>query len=61
MAMYLAKQILISGNPKAIAAGVKGVLVQDPASLMKAFLYLRNIPHQGSFQIFKESILLYAS
>jgi uncharacterized protein (DUF486 family) len=39
MAMHLARQILISGNPKAIASGIKGIIAQDPASLMKAFLY----------------------
>lgn len=39
MAAYLARQILISGNPKAIASGFKGVIGQDPVSLMKAFLY----------------------
>lgn len=39
LAMYLAKQILISRNPKAIASGFKGVIRQDPVSLMKAYLF----------------------
>ena len=39
LAVYLAKQILISGNPKAIASGLKGVISQDPISLMKAYLF----------------------
>jgi hypothetical protein len=39
MAIHLATQILKSGNPKAIISGIKGVLLQDPVSLMKAFLY----------------------
>ena len=39
MVMHLALQILISGNPKAVVSGFKGVIGRDPASLMKAFLY----------------------
>lgn len=39
MAIHLAKQIIKSGNPKAIMSGFKGVVFQNPVSLMKAFLY----------------------
>ncbi|MFA5628913.1 MAG: hypothetical protein WC958_01410 [Dehalococcoidales bacterium] len=39
MAIYLAKQILKSGNLKAIYYGFKGVLLQNPKALMKAYLY----------------------
>jgi uncharacterized protein (DUF486 family) len=39
MAVHLAKQIVKSGNMKAIYCGFKGTAFQDPASLMKAFLY----------------------
>lgn len=39
MAAYLARRILISGNPRAIASGAKGFIGRDPVSLMKAFLY----------------------
>jgi hypothetical protein len=34
----LAREILVSGNLKAIAAGLKAVTMMDPASLMKAYL-----------------------
>jgi hypothetical protein len=33
------KQILVSRNIKAIASGLKGVIKQDPVSLMKAYLF----------------------
>ncbi|HAS05097.1 MAG TPA: hypothetical protein DCR71_05035 [Dehalococcoidia bacterium] len=39
MAIYLAKQIVASGNLKAIFNGFKGVVFQNPAALMKAYLY----------------------
>ena len=39
LAAYLAKEIILSGNPKAIASGFKGVIRQDPVSLMKAYLF----------------------
>jgi hypothetical protein len=39
LAAYLAKQILISRNFKAIAHGLKGVIRRDPVSLMKAYLF----------------------
>ena len=39
LTVYLARQILISGNYKAIANGFKGVIGQDPISLMKAYLF----------------------
>jgi hypothetical protein len=39
MAIHLAKQIVASGNIMAIINGCKGVLLQNPASIMKAFLY----------------------
>jgi len=38
LAMYLAKQVVISRNFKAITSGFKGVLWQDHISLMKAYL-----------------------
>jgi uncharacterized protein (DUF486 family) len=38
LAVYVAKQILISRNPKAIAHGLKGIIRRDPVSLMKAYL-----------------------
>ncbi len=34
----LAREIAVSGNLKAIAAGLKGITMMDPASLMKAYL-----------------------
>lgn len=39
MAANLGKQILVSGNPEAIASGLKGVIRQNPVSLMKAYLF----------------------
>jgi len=39
MAAYLARQILLSGNLKAIASGIKGAIGRDPVSLMKAYLF----------------------
>ncbi len=39
MAIHLAKQIIVSGNLKAIFYGFRGVLFQNPAALMKAYLY----------------------
>jgi hypothetical protein len=39
LAVHLAKQILISRNSKAIVCGLKGVIRQDPVSLMKAYLF----------------------
>jgi hypothetical protein len=39
MAVHLAKQIIISGNLKAIFYGFKGVIFQNPSALMKAYLY----------------------
>ncbi|HAS28395.1 MAG TPA: hypothetical protein DCR59_04435 [Dehalococcoidia bacterium] len=39
MAIYLAKQIVASGNLKAIFNGFNGVVFQNPAALMKAYLY----------------------
>jgi hypothetical protein len=34
----LAREIIVSGNLGAIAAGLKGITMMDPASLMKAYL-----------------------
>lgn len=39
LAVYLAKQILTSGNFRAIAYGFKGVAGQDPISLLKAYIF----------------------
>ena len=39
MAVYLAKQILVSRNTKAITSGLKGIIRQNPVSLMKAYLF----------------------
>jgi hypothetical protein len=39
LAVYLARQILISGNFRAIADGFKGVAGQDPVSLLKAYIF----------------------
>jgi uncharacterized protein (DUF486 family) len=39
LAAYLAKQILISRNPKAITSGLQGVIRRDPVSSMKAYLF----------------------
>lgn len=39
MAIHLAKQVIKSGNPKAIMSGFEGVVLQNPIGLMKAFLY----------------------
>ena len=39
LAVYLARQILISGNVRAIANGFKGVIGQDPIRLMKAYIF----------------------
>ncbi len=39
LAVYLARQVLVSGNYKAIAHGFKGVIGQDPVCLMKAYLF----------------------
>jgi hypothetical protein len=39
MAAYMARRILFSGNLRAVGSGLKGVIGQDPVSLMKAFLY----------------------
>lgn len=39
LAVYLARQIMISGNLRAIANGFKGVVMQDPVSLMKAYIF----------------------
>lgn len=39
LAVYLAKQIFISRNLKAMASGSKGVIRRDPVSLMKAYLF----------------------
>jgi hypothetical protein len=39
MAIHLAKQIVASGNLKAVFNGFKGVVFQNPAALMKAYLY----------------------
>ena len=38
LAVYLARQVLVSGNYKAIANGFKGAIGQNPVSLMKAYL-----------------------
>jgi hypothetical protein len=39
LALYLARQILLSGNFKAIADGFKGIVGQNPISLMKAYIF----------------------
>ncbi len=39
LAMYLAKQIAVSGNYRAIANGFKGVITQNPVNLMKAYVF----------------------
>ena len=39
MVIHLAKQILISGNYKAIADSLKGIVRRDLVSLMKAYLF----------------------
>jgi len=39
LAVHLIKQILISRNFRAVASGSKGVIRQDPVSLMKAYLF----------------------
>lgn len=39
LATYIAKQILISGNLKAITHGLKGTVRREPISLMKAYLF----------------------
>ena len=39
MAIHLAKQIIASGNLKAVFCGFRGVVFQNPAALMKAYLY----------------------
>jgi hypothetical protein len=39
MAIHLAKQIIASGNIKAVFYGFQGVVFQNPTALMKAYLY----------------------
>lgn len=39
LAIYLARQIALSGNFRAIGNGVKGAIIQDPMSLMKAYIF----------------------
>ena len=39
LAVHLARQVLVSGNYKAIANGLKGAIGRNPVSLMKAYLF----------------------
>lgn len=39
LAAYLAKQVIISGNIKATAYGVNGIMAQNPVNLMKAYIF----------------------
>jgi hypothetical protein len=39
LAVYLARQIAVSGNYRAITNGFKGVICQNPISLMKAYIF----------------------
>jgi hypothetical protein len=57
----LAKEIVVSGNLKAIATGLKAVTMMDPASLMKAYLTyeISRIKSAAGKQANLDSVLLH--
>jgi hypothetical protein len=61
LAKKLAKQIVVSGNVKAIAMGLKGVIRRDPIALMKTYLLyeISRIKSSASKQANLESVLLH--
>jgi len=61
LAKKLAKQIVVSGNVKAIAAGLKGVLRTDPVALMKTYLIyeISRIKSSAGKQANLDSVLLH--
>ena len=61
LAKKLAKQIVFSGNVRAIAAGLKGVIRTDPVALMKTYLIyeIARIKSSAGKQVNLECVLLH--
>jgi hypothetical protein len=61
LAKKLAKQIVISGNVRAVAAGLKGVLRTDPVALLKTYLIyeISRIKSSAGKQANLDSVLLH--